>query len=414
LNPAFSLQAGTLNCNGSVTKCNGNTLVSKNQKETVDPESLSDSELESSMHLLTSALRNSYSAAKSTIVNDENTPSENSVSTLPKANKTLILTVKKQTKKVNSFSLNSVPDQSLIFQTSFENIAKNVTSDAKPQPKTVSEIQQKNKKSIILACSENAGFEESVRPPQNISSSSYDSDYSDDSAESENESISENEGVNGLYEWNTLKNHSDKCMDTYGFTLSQIKTIYDRIAAAKPKNNRGRKPLYSDQTKFLLVLYHLKHYESFIQMRDKFGSGPTVIARSINTIVQRYARSIFKIPDVQDIATNMSYFFQVSKPKDSTIANEYYNEIKDAYGVFINIGLDKTGKAISLSLTRDSKLPSDHEFIRRLTGKFDIMNSRYRGDLIDMRNVIRFVIGLVNFDAEFKNEITSDKCISFH
>lgn len=233
-----------------------------------------------------------------------------------------------------------------------------------------------------------------------------------------------------LYAWTVLVTHPERCLDLYGFTAPQLMKIRNYIGVTpirRKKNAVSMSNNISTETRLLFILYFATKYATFNRLQTLFrvsgGRLSDLIVVGVETIAPiLFAQSISQQRD-QPITFALVYhthFMPIVAPQDHSLANRYYNDERNGYGVLMHYIVDPashkvliftTGSlnawpmATGCGATRATEEDHDYGFRRRMTAKFAVVGEKYRGSLTDHPLVVQLVVALTNLDIEFDNPL---------
>lgn len=246
-----------------------------------------------------------------------------------------------------------------------------------------------------------------------------------------------------LYTWQCVSTRSTKCLEIYGFTADQLQEIYTRfLSIPRPldivvsKRGGGCKPVHPQSTVFLATVHFFVHYMTFKSMSVRFGVSTSFLQPATNKLILDTARPLFDLSIKYEASSVPSFcynvhFILVNRPADSNVAKQYFNTELKAHGLFVHCIHDRSdGRVISFYTSNDKSvdlqwihaylpnysinieiIPSSPvtTYITRMTSKFFITNTKFRGFLPDLPNIVMFLLALVNLDLSCGNPIKNNQ-----
>lgn len=229
------------------------------------------------------------------------------------------------------------------------------------------------------------------------------------------------------YTWLAVEEGNVRCMELYGFTATQLQDICDELCPPKRKKGRGQKTTaYGDKQVFLMLLYHFTHYPTIRVLHQKFGPSTSAISSQLTRLILNVATKLFQwsLP-IEPIKSYVrgDYFINIQTPQDTNVADATYCFDQNKHGIWIHcIHCPVTGKAVGYytsgvrkidkqwlqqfsPLVEKSDKPLSEVYENRMRGKFNLINSQYRGTIQDIDNTIRVLLALTNVDLGYDNPL---------
>ena len=242
-----------------------------------------------------------------------------------------------------------------------------------------------------------------------------------------------------LYTWQCVSTWDVKCIEIYGFTANQVQDIFTHfLSIPRPldivvsKRGGGCKPVHPQSSVFLATLHFFVHYMTIKSMSVRFGMSTSFLQPAISKIIVDTARPMFDFSiryetvPVPSFCYNV-HFILVNRPVDSNVAQEYYNAELKAHGLFVHCIHDRSdGRVVSFYTSNEKPVNlewigiyipnhsvvveiipdrSVRMYITRMTSKFCITGTKFRGFLPDLPNIVMFLLALVNLDHACNNPI---------